>query len=75
MVVGHGRNLTLNSMKEYKLLKSLDVNGVRVNVFADGTIKIYGKNKAASDVIMRYMEAEGILDNIFNAADFKCKRN
>lgn len=62
-------------MKDYKLLKSLDVNGVRVNVFADSTIKIYGKNKAASDVIMRYMEAEGILDNIFNAADFKNKRS
>tara|TARA_R110000868_G_scaffold85916_2_gene241315 strand:- start:761 stop:925 length:165 start_codon:yes stop_codon:yes gene_type:complete len=53
-------------MTGYKLLKSLNVNGVRVNVFADGTIKIYGKNKAASDVIMRYMEAEGILDTIFN---------
>jgi hypothetical protein len=62
-------------MNEYKLLKSLDVNGVRVNVFSNGTVKIYGKNKSASDVIMRYMEAEGILDNIFNPADFKCKRN
>jgi phenylpyruvate tautomerase PptA (4-oxalocrotonate tautomerase family) len=62
-------------MNEYKLLKSLDVNGVRVNVFSDGTVKIYGKNKSASDVIIRYMESEGILDNIFNSSDFKCKRN
>jgi hypothetical protein len=62
-------------MNEYKLLKSVNVNGVQVNVFSDGTVKIYGKNKAASDVIMRYMEAEGILDNIFNPADFKSNRN
>jgi hypothetical protein len=62
-------------MNKYELLKSLDVNGVRVNVFSDGTVKIYGKNKAASDVIMRYMEAEGILDNIFNPANFKANRN
>ena len=55
-------------------LKTLDINGIRVNVFSDGTIKIYGKNKATSDVIMRYMEAEGILDGIFDGVDFKCKR-
>lgn len=61
-------------MKNFKLLTSLDVNGVRVNVFADGTIKIYGKNKAASDGVMRYMESEGILDNFFNSTDFKSKR-
>ncbi|NBR06937.1 MAG: hypothetical protein EBT92_14340 [Planctomycetes bacterium] len=61
-------------MDEYKLIKSLDVNGVRVNVFSSGTVKIYGKNKAASDVVMRYMEAEGILDDIFVQSDFKCKR-
>lgn len=62
-------------MKEYTLIKSLDVNGVRVNVFANGTIKIYGKNKTVSDAVMSYMESEGILDNIFNATDFKSKRN
>ena len=74
MAVGRRRHLIKTLMDEYKLIKSLDVNGVRVNVFSSGTVKIYGKNKAASDVVMRYMEAEGILDDIFVQSDFKCKR-
>lgn len=51
-------------MNECKLIKSLDVNGVSVNVFSNRLIKIYGKDQLASDAVMRYMELEGVLDDL-----------
>jgi hypothetical protein len=72
VVVGDGRHLTQLFMN---LIKQLNVNGIRVNVWSDGTIKIYGKNKSESDVIMKYIEAEGLLDGVFNSNEFKNKRN
>lgn len=56
-------------------MKILNVNGVRVHVFATGQIKIYGKNKSASDMIMKYINDEALLDGLFDNNIFKNKRN
>jgi len=55
-------------------MKVLDVNGVRVHVFANGTIKIYGRTKAISDKTMDYINAEALLDGLFDNNIFKSKR-
>jgi len=52
-------------------MKSFDVRGVRVHVFPDGGVKIYAKNKAASDAIMQYM----IDENLIPLDNFKCNRH
>jgi len=47
-------------------MKVIYVNGVRVHVFSNRLVKIYGKTRAISDATMSYIESELLLDNLFN---------
>ena len=64
----------MNATDDPGKMKVLNVNGVCVHVFSNGDIKIYAKNKQASDKVMKYINDEALLDGLFDNPIFK-KRN